>query len=127
MVKHSLYLFAIGAFATLSAASSASAGCCPGAVSPCGCAPVVAQQVVVAPPVEMYVVNQGPVYSGPGSYVTQRNFIEGDQTAPYGYPYVSFVPADTYAGGYRDFFSGYRPARATHAKPVRVHRAKHYD
>ena len=130
MVKYPLRLLAISAFVTVGAATTASAGCCPSAVSPCTCAPVVVQ-VVTAPPVEMLVVNQGPVYSGPGPYVTQRNYIEGDQTAPYGYPYVGYVHADTYGGGYRSFHSGnFYPRkvggyhvmryRAVHAKPVRV-------
>jgi hypothetical protein len=60
----------------------------------------------LVPTPEMHVVNQGPVYSGPGPYVTQRNFIEGDQIAPYGFPYIGYVYADTYVGGYRSFYSG---------------------
>ena len=127
MLDHTLRLLAIGAVATLSAATTAAAGCCPGGVSPCACPPVVLQQVV-APPVEILVVNQGPVYSGPGPYITQRNYIEGNQTAPYGYPYVGYVHADTYVGGYRSFHSGsYYPRyrhhhyRYVHAKPVRAH------
>ena len=56
-----------------------------------GCAAVAPLAVVP----EMYVVNQGPVYSGPGPYVTQRNWIEGDQVAPIGYPYVGYVAPPT--------------------------------
>jgi hypothetical protein len=121
MPHHPLHLLAIGAFALLAATSAASAGCCPVGINPCACAPM---PQVAAPPVEMLVVNQGPVYSGPGSYVTQRNFIEGDQTAPYGYPPVGWVPADTRGFGYRGFYSnsfyppGYGPRyRSVHAKP----------
>ncbi len=101
MFKYQFRLFAIGAAATLAAVTRAAAQCCPALVSPCCAAPVV-QPVVVAPlPVspccatpEMYVVNQGPVYSGPGPYVTQRNYIEGDQVAPVGYPYVGYLPSE---------------------------------
>jgi hypothetical protein len=129
MLDHTLRLLAVSACVTMSAATAASAGCCPDAVSPCACPPVVVQQAV-APPFEMLIVNQGPVYSGPGSYVTQRNYIEGDQTAPYGFPYVGYVHAGTYVGGYRSFHSGsYHPGyrrlsvryRYVHAKTVRAH------
>ncbi len=96
MLQYRLRLFAIGAIATLAGITQAAAGCCPMPVATCGCGPVP----------EMYVVNQGPVYSGPGSYVTQRNYIEGDQVAAIGYPYVGYTPAPTapryyYGGGYR--------------------------
>jgi hypothetical protein len=130
MLDQTLRLLAISACVTMSAATAAAGGCCPDAVGPCACPPVVVQQVVAPPPVEILVVNQGPVYSGPGPYLTQRNYIEGDQLAPYGFPYVGFLHADTYGGGYRSFHSGsyhshYRhfPARYRYryAKPVRAH------
>ena len=93
------------------------------------------EQVVVAPPVEMLIVNQGPVYAGPGPYVTQRNFIADDRDVPYGYPYVGYVPTDTYWRGHRDFYSGsfygrdvghYRPRyRVARMRAARPHRALH--
>lgn len=90
-----LRLFAIGAIAMLAGVTQAAAGCCPPIVPNCGCGPVapVAPPLAVMP--EVYVVNQGPVYSGPGPYVTQRNWIEGDQVAPFGYPYVGYVAPPT--------------------------------
>jgi hypothetical protein len=129
MLDHTLRLLAVSTCVTMSAVTAASAGCCPDAVGPCACPPVVVQQAVV-PPVEILVVNQGPVYSGPGPYLTQRNYVEGDQLAPYGFPYVGYVHADTYGGGYRSFHSGsYHPRyrhfpvryRIIHARPVRAH------
>jgi hypothetical protein len=101
MFKYQFRLFAIGAAATLAAVTQAAAQCCPVPVSPC-CGPAV-----VAGP-QMYVVNQGPVFSGPGSYVTQRNYIEGDQVAPIGYPYVGYVASSTFAPGYGYYSGGYR-------------------
>lgn len=94
MMHHWLRLLAIGAIATLAGVTQAAAGCCPAIVPNCGCGPVVAPAPLAVVP-EMYVVNQGPVYSGPGPYVTQRNWIEGDQVAPIGYPYVGYVTPPT--------------------------------
>jgi hypothetical protein len=126
-----LRLLAIGAFAMLSATASAFDGCCPEVASPCGCPPVPVPHAV-ARPVEMLVVNQGPVYSGPGSYVTQRNFVENDQVVPHGFPRVGYIPADTHGPGYRGFYSGtFYPGhvhghhgprfRMVYAKPARMH------
>jgi hypothetical protein len=112
MIHYRLRLFAIGAIATLAGITQAAAGCCPVPVTTCGCGPVFAPAVMAVPVPEMYVVNQGPVYSGPGPYVTQRNYIEGDQVAAIGYPYVGYVPAPTvprrfyYGGGYRRVVGG---------------------
>jgi hypothetical protein len=94
-MHHRLRLFAIGAIATLAGVTQAAAGCCPPIIPNCGCGPVVAPVAPVAVMPEVYVVNQGPVYSGPGPYVTQRNWIEGDQVAPIGYPYVGMVAPPT--------------------------------
>lgn len=104
----------------LAGVTQAAANCCPVPVASCGCGPV-------APIPEVYVVNQGPVYSGPGPYVTQRNWIEGDQVAAIGYPYVGYVPAPTvprYYGGYRRVIGpGYvRPyPRGLVRPPLRVY------
>src|SRR5262245_27572995 len=78
-MQYRLRLFAIGVIVTLAGIAQAAANCF-SSLGPCGPA-------FAAVP-EMYVVIQGPVYSGPGSFVTQRNYIEGDQVAPIGYPYV---------------------------------------
>jgi hypothetical protein len=92
---HQLRFFAIGAIATLAGITQAAAGCCTPIIPNCGCGPAVAPVAPLAAVPEMYVVNQGPVYSGPGPYVTQRNWIEGDQVAPIGYPYVGYVAPPT--------------------------------
>ena len=117
MFQYPLRLLAIGALAMLSATTAASAGCCPDIASPCGCQPVLVPQAV-APSVEMLVVNQGPVYSGPGSYVTQRNFIENDQVVPRHFPPVGFVPADRASEDDRDTTSAEQaaPAKATRGR-----------
>lgn len=91
MMHHRLRLFALGAIAVLAGATQAAAGCCPALIPNCGCGPAVAPVAPLAVVPEMYVVNQGPVYSGPGPYVTQRNWIEGDQVAPIGFPYVGYI------------------------------------
>jgi hypothetical protein len=68
MIRRSLSIAALAVLSTAAAVSSASAG------SPCCCvAPCVyaAPPVVVYQPYEMpriYVVDLGPVYSGPGIY-----------------------------------------------------------
>ena len=123
MTHDGLRLFAIAAIISLASITQAAANCCPAPAAPCGCGPVAA---VAGPAIvpEMYVVNQGPVYSGPGSYVTQRNYIEGDQVAAIGYPYVGFVPAPTvprYYGGYRGAIGpGYVRPRGYVRPPLRV-------
>ncbi len=117
-MHHRLRLLAIGAIAMLAGITQAAATCYP-TLGPCGPA--------FAPVPEMLVVNQGPVYSGPGSFVTQRNYIEGDQVAPIGYPYVGYVPGATvprYYGGYRRVIGpGYgRPyPRGLVRPPLRVY------
>jgi hypothetical protein len=70
MAKHPLYLIAIGAAVSLGAVTPAAAGgCCP--------API-------------YVVNQGPVFTGPGPMVQQLPDW-APKAYPGGYPYVGFV------------------------------------
>jgi hypothetical protein len=91
-----------------------SAGGCPRGGN-CGCGGVVE----VAPPcapTESYLVNQGPVLSGPGHYLAQL------EAAPpccdiYRYPYVGFVysgypygrfgPASGYPRGFYNPYAGY--------------------
>jgi hypothetical protein len=70
------------------ASEAAAGGCCPGIYASCGCGPVV-EQVLVAPVVmdEMYLVNQGPVFSGPGHNLP-RQFPD---EPPGAYPYVGYV------------------------------------
>ena len=70
MAKHPLHLIAIGAAVSLGAVTPAAAGgCCP--------API-------------YVVNQGPVFTGPGPMIQQLPD-RAPKAYPGGYPYVGFV------------------------------------
>jgi hypothetical protein len=67
MMRRTLSIAALAALAATASAPSANAGspCC--CVAPC----VVAPPVIVYTPYEMpriYIVDQGPVYSGPGIY-----------------------------------------------------------
>lgn len=102
----------IGRFSLLSAfgfaiaaVSSTQAGACCGACgAPCTApAPVVVQApVVVVQPSPYYVVNQGPVYGGPG-IVTYPGYFD-TWHRPAFYPYVS---VDTYAP-YAPYYPHYR-------------------
>jgi hypothetical protein len=82
MIAHRFVLPAAAAAALLAAAGSAAAGgCCP----TCDCAPVV---VVAAPPEPIYLVNQGPVFTGPGHAIPRPL---PDAPRPAFYPYVGHV------------------------------------
>jgi hypothetical protein len=137
MVDQRVNLFVAAAALSLGAATQAAAGgCCPALSANCGCgpAPVVERLAVpVDPTPEIYVVNQGPIFSGPGPYLRR----EGPYEPPCcGYPYVGAVytgypyglqnsggyPRGTYspftgypyvegARSYVKYRMGYRPAR----------------
>ena len=78
-----LKLLALGALIAAGAVSEAAA-CCGYCAAPCGAAvPVVA----VGPLPPVYVVNQGPVYSGP-SIITYPGYFEA-LAWPRFYPYVN--------------------------------------
>jgi hypothetical protein len=84
MLPHPTKLMMAAALTAAIGATPAAAGgfaCCSCEV---GCAPLVA----VVPPITtpFYIVNQGPVYTGPGIVVVP-GYIEVD-TAPATYPYV---------------------------------------
>jgi hypothetical protein len=87
MLRQSLKLLALATFAVLTAAAPASAGsyCCG-----CGyaCAPAIGVVPVPAPlfTQPFLIVDQGPVYSGPG-IVLLPGLVEVD-TRPATYPYV---------------------------------------
>jgi hypothetical protein len=108
---------AIGGALVAAAATQAAAGCCAtqccvGFVESCVCGPVGLEPPL---PGEMYVVNQGPVLSGPGPVPRQPR----DFAPPY-YPYVGRVytgyPYGLDGGGYpRGFYNpflGYPYAEA---------------
>ena len=92
MIKRSLSLLALTAFVAAAAAPPAMAGAC------CGCAHTCASpaQVQIWGLSPTYVVNQGPVYSGPGFYTSPT--YEGE-VSTVDYPYV----------GYGDYFRYDRP------------------
>jgi hypothetical protein len=100
-----LSVFAIAASLSIALMPKAHAGWCGGFGSNCGCGVVVAAQPC-AP--EMYLVNQGPVFSGPGHYLHQLA-----DPPPCCYPNVGFVysgyPYGEYGpGGYpRGSYSPY--------------------
>ena len=80
MVQHRLNVLAAAAAVSLAAATPAVAGgCCPMPVVSCVCAPVVTGGI--------YLVNQGPVFSGPGHYLPRQ----APDLPPGGYPYVGSV------------------------------------
>jgi hypothetical protein len=86
MVKHPLRLMAAAAAVWLGAAAPAAAGgCCPGGDAACDCGPIAAP-VAVQVLTRSYVVEQGPLFSGPGHYVKQM-----PQAAPRKYPYVGYL------------------------------------
>jgi hypothetical protein len=99
-----LSVFAIAASLSIALMPKAHAGWCGGGAN-CGCGVVVVAQPC-AP--EMYLVNQGPVFSGPGHYLHQLA-----DSPPCCYPNVGFVysgyPYGEYGpGGYpRGSYSPY--------------------
>jgi hypothetical protein len=96
MVKHPLYAAGVGAALLLGAATQAAAQCCPG----CNCGGGYTVGQVVIPGPRSYLVDQGPVYSGPGAYAAQI-----EDPAPRKYPYVGFVFSG-YPYGYYDAYVG---------------------
>jgi hypothetical protein len=94
------YLQACAVAATLCLAgiTQVPAGGCAGFGADCGCGPALAAVQVVEPCrplVESYLVNQGPVFSGPGHYLRQL-----EDPAPCCYPYVGFVYSGYPYGAY---------------------------
>lgn len=117
MVDHRLNVIAAAAALSLGAATQAAAGgCCPASYANCGCGPVYAPVVALVPPPvvdptpEIYVVNQGPVFSGPGQYLTREPaMVQPGGGYPYvGYVYTGYPYGLDYSGGYpRGSYSPY--------------------
>ena len=87
MIRHSLHLLVFGAAAMFAAGGEAAAGSCCNCPAPCAPEPVVeVVETHAAPP--FYVVDQGPIFTGPGiiSYPTVRKMYQsiGD------YPYIGY-------------------------------------
>src|SRR5262245_40777505 len=115
MLRRSLQVLAIGAVTATAAVSQAAAGSC---CSPCwsSCAapaafiPVVdVVPVYVAP---IYVVNQGPVFTGPGIVTYPGYFDAPVYRAPY--PYV----ATDYYNPYPRYRSVKRTAYRSYKRPL---------
>jgi hypothetical protein len=126
-IRHCFGVLATGAALAFAVAGDAAAGCCPAPAADCSCGPVAALVPVVPVPVEqIYVVNQGPVFSGPGPYVRQFS-----EAAPAAYPYVGPVFAGypyglQNSGGYpRGYYSPYTGYPYAEPAPRHAYRA-HY-
>ncbi len=130
MVKQPLYLVAIGAAVSLGAVTEAAAGgCCPGLATDCACGPVVVEQVLEPSDLRspIYVVNQGPVFSGPGPMIWQVED-RAPKAYPGAYPYVGFVYSGYPYGYYRPWIGGpyadpfdHRVVRRYSTRPVKVY------
>ena len=104
MLVRSLALLAVTAFVSAATATQATAGCCGCAYT---CAPPPQVQIWGLSP--SYVVNQGPVYTGPGFYTSPT--YEGEASTV-DYPYV----------GYGDYPRYYRPNEGgPYSDPFRHH------
>jgi hypothetical protein len=106
MLRHFTAL-AIAAILSLGMMTPAPAGSCPGFGANCGCGPVIEVAAPCGPVVESYLVDQGPVFSGPGHYLHQLA-----DPPPCCYPYVGPVytgyPYGEQGPGYaRGFYSPY--------------------
>jgi hypothetical protein len=116
MITRSLSLLALAAFVSAAAATQAMAGCCGCAYT---CAPPAQVQIWRLSP--SYVVNQGPVYTGPGFYTSPT--YEGE-VSTVDYPYVGTGYYRPYDGGpyadpfrhhlYHHYWHGLLPARPHH-------------
>jgi len=86
------FLLALVALATITATPAAAGSCCDCAV---GCPPIVVQEWGYEKP--YFIVNQGPVYSGPGIFIGP--WIKPFHKPLAHYPYVShdFPYYDAYA------------------------------
>jgi len=92
MVEHRLKSFAVAAALSVAAATPAAAGgCCPEIYGGCGCGPTLPLGEQIIEPYDIssgvYVVNQGPIFTGPGHYLAR----ERPNVPPGGYPYVGVV------------------------------------
>jgi hypothetical protein len=93
MIRHALGLFVLGT-AAITVSSGAEAGSCCNCPAPCATEPVVEVVVEAHAPAPFYVVDQGPIFTGPGivSFPTIRKMHQsiGD------YPFIGYGH-----GGYR--------------------------
>jgi hypothetical protein len=116
MSRRAFQILAIAATATVATISQAAAGGCCAACGPCPTVVVgrfipVVEVVNVAP---IYVVNQGPTYSGPG-VMTYPGYFDVP-TPPAVYPYVG---GGYYYPRYHHVTRSYRTAHRSYRKPLR--------
>jgi hypothetical protein len=104
MLTRTLALLAATAFVAAAAATPAAAGCCDCAYT---CAPPAQIQIWGLSP--SYVVNQGPVYTGPGFHTAPT--YEGEASTV-DYPYIGY-------GGYPRYYRPYE--RGSYSVPFRHH------
>lgn len=110
MLRRTISIALIAGAAAVAAASTANANCC--CPTPCAApAPVMVYQPYEMP--QIYVVDQGPVYSGPGIYTNPTLVLP--RRMPH-YPYVS----SDYPGYLPPY---YQPARR-HYGPILRSRAQ---
>jgi len=110
MFRRSLYLVAVSAIASMALSSPAAAGGCCECVP--ACPPAEYIPVLELPEVTpIYVVNHGPVFTGPGIVSAPMFYKLRTSTAPY--PYI----------GHEHYYSHprvYRRARVVHYQPRRL-------
>jgi hypothetical protein len=112
MFRRSVYLFAASALAALALASTAKAGGCCECVAIPVCPPAEYIPVLEVPEVTpIYVVNHGPVYTGPGIVSAPMFYKLRTSTAPY--PYIGHEP-------YYSYPYVHRRARVVHYQPRRL-------
>ena len=128
MTDHRFKVLAATAVLALGIASEAAAGgCCPAIYANCGCGPVV-EQVLVAPVAdEMYLVNQGPVFSGPGHNLPRQIPDEAPGAYPYvGYAYSGYPYGLQDSGGYpRGAYSPFTGYPYAEPLPRGAYRVRH--
>jgi hypothetical protein len=118
MIKHRLCPIAVAAVLSLGAATAAAAGgCCPDPAVDCVCDEVVVAPMAIGLKGPIYVVNFGPVASGPGPMVWQPAD-KAPKPYPGNYPYVGFVFSG-YPYGYYDAWVGAPAAYPAYGYPVR--------
>ena len=109
MLARSLSLLALTAFVSAAAAATALAcSCCGGCAY--HCAPPAQIQIWGLSPV--YVVNQGPIFSGPGFYTSPT--YQGE-VSTVDYPYVGNGDYPRYYRPHHQYWQGALPARPHHS------------
>ena len=110
MLRRPFQLLAIGALVTMAAVTEVAAGSCCACGTPCVVPGRYIPVLDVPDVTPIYVVNQGPTYTGPG-VMTYPGFFD-ERRPPADYPYVSH---DYYYPQYHTWQRGYhRHVRHSH-------------